>query len=81
MSAGEFAGSREAHTFAECAWHDCPTHNAGQDPAYTPAKQWAASTAPVLCTECLLAHMEEVSLKANGSCACCANGHFGKGGR
>lgn len=70
-------GSRELHTFADCAWHDCPTHNSDRDPAYTPARQWpGGSNEPVLCGECLLVHRDEVSLKPDGSCNCCAGGHL-----
>lgn len=75
-SIGFFSGSREAHTLSECAWQDCPTHNAECDPAYTPAMQWPrfANTA-VLCSECMLAHFDEVSLNPDGSCRCCSSNH------
>lgn len=74
----DYSGSKELHTLHECRWHDCPTHNPGQDPAYTPAIQWTESR-PLNCAECLLAHVEVVQLKPDGSCDCCARNHAGKG--
>lgn len=76
----DFTGSKEAHTLSECRWHGCSVHNPDRDPAYIPSRQWEESR-PLNCGECLLAHVEVVALKPDGSCECCANNHGGKNGR